>query len=309
MAESPVLVGTTLTAASDAVVRTGGVLARASGGKLVLVHVLAFPQSLARLLGPGTPGGEAMHRLHERAQRELEGQIARVGIDDGELLAIEVVTGVPSRVLDEEARRYGTALLVVGAAEADGHGMRPLGSTAERVLRRAHVPVMVVRDERAAAPRRVVLGVDFSTGSMSAFTGGLEWLGRLVGSGRERGAERPLEITLLFVLSPFASVVGELEVDYDSAESIARGELERLIERQVEEHRVSSANVIPAVVRGAPAQGILDQVVAMEADLVIVGTHGYGGRERLMLGSVAERVVREAPVSVLVFPPPERSPE
>jgi len=309
MAESPVLVGTTLTAASDAVVRTGGALARASGGRLVVVHVLAFPQSLARLLGPGTPGGEAMHRLHEQAQRELEGQIARVEIADRELLAVEVVTGVPSRVLDEEARRYGAALLVVGAAEGDGHGKRPLGSTAERVLRRAHVPVMVVRDERAATPRRAVLAVDFSTGSMSALSGGLEWLGRLAGADQDPESKGPVEVTLLFVLSPFASVVGELEVDYDSAESVARGELERLIERQVEERRVPSANVIPVVVRGAPAQGILDRVAATEADLVIVGTHGYGGRERLMLGSVAERVVREAPVSVLVFPPAEGSPE
>lgn len=308
MAEPLILVGTTLTAASDAVVRTGAALARASGGRLVLVHVLAFPQTLARLLGPGTPGGEAMHRLHEGAQRELEAQIARVGIDSDRLLAVEVVTGVPSRGLAEEALRHGADLLLVGAAEGDGQVIRPLGSTAERVLRRARIPVMVVRDERAAVPRKAVLAVDFSACSLGAFSGGLAWLGRLTDPDRGSTAGGPLEVTLLFVLSPFESAVGGVEVDYDSAERVALWELEGMIERQVGEGCIPGAEVTPKIVRGAPAQGILDELAAMEADLVVLGTHGYGGRERLMLGSVAERVVREAPVSVLVFPPAETGP-
>lgn len=303
MAEPLILVGTTLTPASDTVVRTGTAFARASGGKLVLVHVLAFPQTLARLLGPGTPGGEAMHQLHGRAQTEMDAQIARVGIDDDLVHAVEVVTGVPSRELTEEARRQGAELLVVGAAEGDGHVIRPLGSTAERVLRRAQVPVMAVRDERGVLPRRAVVAVDFSSCSLLALTGGLTWLERLADTDRGSAGEGPIEITLLFVLSPFASAVGEIEVDYDSAERIARRELEELVERHV-----TSVRGTPKVVRGAPAQGILDEAAAAEADLVILGTHGYGGRERLMLGSVAERVVREAPVSVLVFPPTETEP-
>jgi nucleotide-binding universal stress UspA family protein len=300
MAEPLILVGTTLTPASDTVVRTGTALARGFGGRLVLVHVLAFPQTLARLLGPGTPGAEAMHRIHEQAQRELEAQIARVGIDGDRLLAVEVATGVPSRELAEEALRHGADLLLVGAAEGDGHVIRPLGSTAERVLRRARVPVMVVRDERAAAPRRALLAIDFSACSLEALTGGLAWLGRLGDPDRSSTAGGSLEITLLFVLSPFESAVGEVEVDYDSAERAARRELDRLLEQQT-----TVARVTPKVLRGAPAQRILDQAAATEANLVVLGTHGYGGRERLLLGSVAERVVREAPASVLVFPPAE----
>ena len=304
-ARAVILVGTTLTPASDAVVRSGAALARASGGKLVLVHVLAFPQTLARLLGPGTPGGEAMHQLHARAQSTLEDQVARMGIDEDLLLAVEVVTGVPSRMLDEEARRHGAELLVVGAAEGDGQVIRPLGSTAERVVRRAHVPVMVGRGERGVAPRRIILAVDFSDASMSAFTGGLARLESMAGGDGEPDSKGSPEVTLLFVLSPFASLVGELEVDYDSAEDVARRELEGLLERRAEERPSTALTVTPKVRRGAPAEVILDEVGAQEADLVILGTHGYGGRERLMLGSVAERVVREAPVSVLVFPPAE----
>jgi len=299
MAEPLILVGTTLSPASDAVVRTGAALARASARdsaeRLVLVHVLAFPQPLARLLGAGTPGAGAMQELHDRAQARLEAQADRLGVASSSLTATEVVTGSPHRVLAEAAERHHAELLVVGASEDGTHLTRPLGSTAERVVRLAHCPVWVVRGERESPipPRRVVVAVDFSARSVTAFADALGWLARWAGED-----EPAPQVTALFVLSPFETAVGEIEVDYDSAEAVARDELERLAERHGQ-----GLDVTPTVRRGSPAAGILAEAAEREADLVVVSTHGFGGRERLLLGSVAERVVREAPVSVLVLPP------
>ena len=63
---------------------------------------------------------------------------------------------------------------------------------------------------------------------------------------------------------------------------------------------------IPAAVRyetlvisGDPAERVLETARALEADLIVMGTHGHRGLSRLVLGSVAERVVRESPVPVL----------
>jgi nucleotide-binding universal stress UspA family protein len=53
------------------------------------------------------------------------------------------------------------------------------------------------------------------------------------------------------------------------------------------------------VVRGAPAQRIVDEAIAHRAHLIVVGTHGRTGLHRLVLGSVAETIVRLAPCSVL----------
>lgn len=51
---------------------------------------------------------------------------------------------------------------------------------------------------------------------------------------------------------------------------------------------------------GVPATAILSRATALGAWLVVVGTHGRGGVARFVLGSVAEKIVRDAPCSVLV---------
>jgi len=62
----------------------------------------------------------------------------------------------------------------------------------------------------------------------------------------------------------------------------------------------------PAVrISAAPAQEIVDYAATIHADIIIVGTHGRSGVSRLLMGSVAEHVVRTAPCPVLVVRPSE----
>ena len=56
------------------------------------------------------------------------------------------------------------------------------------------------------------------------------------------------------------------------------------------------------VVTGEPAAEIMRWAVAKQAQLIIIGTHGRRGVTRFLMGSVAERVLREAPCAVLVVP-------
>jgi nucleotide-binding universal stress UspA family protein len=53
---------------------------------------------------------------------------------------------------------------------------------------------------------------------------------------------------------------------------------------------------------GEPAERIADAATDLGADLVVIATHGRRGLERMLLGSVAEKVVRRSPVPVLVIP-------
>jgi|SRR5579884_3144854 nucleotide-binding universal stress UspA family protein len=53
------------------------------------------------------------------------------------------------------------------------------------------------------------------------------------------------------------------------------------------------------VVEGAPAEEILSAAQTMKADLIVMGTHGRTGLSRLLMGSVAEQVLRKAPCPVL----------
>ena len=59
---------------------------------------------------------------------------------------------------------------------------------------------------------------------------------------------------------------------------------------------------------GSPARGILDEAAATHSDLIVIGTHGHSGFDRLVLGSVTEKILRKAPCAVLTVPPPVAEP-
>jgi nucleotide-binding universal stress UspA family protein len=95
------------------------------------------------------------------------------------------------------------------------------------------------------------------------------------------------------------------------------GELPALLTVAEEQERAALASlnelVAPAYAAGVPTEicletgpvvrHILDRAVTVSADLIVMGTHGRGGVERLILGSVAEKVLRKAPCPVLTVPP------
>ena len=65
----------------------------------------------------------------------------------------------------------------------------------------------------------------------------------------------------------------------------------------------AGVSVETLVESGYPVQHILARAAALPADLVVMGTHGRGGFERLVLGSVTEKVLRKAPCPVMAVPP------
>ena len=95
-------------------------------------------------------------------------------------------------------------------------------------------------------------------------------------------------------------VVPEMQRDLDRA---ARLELDKLIT----EDDMRTLRVVPALeMAGNPATAITDYARAHEIDLIVVGTHGRGVVKHLLMGSVAERVVRTAPCPVLAVRAHER---
>ena len=95
-----------------------------------------------------------------------------------------------------------------------------------------------------------------------------------------------------------------------SAESLVR--IQRDIEKEVGKDMDAIATKIAeiptkkAVHTGVAFVEIVDYVRAEKIDLVVMGTHGRGGLEHILLGSVAEKVVRRAPCPVLTIRPASR---
>jgi universal stress protein A len=95
-----------------------------------------------------------------------------------------------------------------------------------------------------------------------------------------------------------------------SAESLVK--IQRDIEKEVEKDmdaitkKITDVPVKKAVHTGVAFVEIVDHVRAEKIDLVVMGTHGRGGLEHILLGSVAEKVVRRAPCPVLTIRPASR---
>lgn len=288
-----VLIGTSLGEESDQVVRSGLAVARAAGARAFLMHAA---QLEPMLVGYEAGAGPALeHEQLAQCGKELRRQIERLGLGGPELAGSRVLTGAPHRVLTETAKEIGADLIVVGATGSGPFAAELLGSTADRVLRKAVCPVLVVRGELPVPPRRVLAPVDLSPLSGDSFRCGLGMLAQLAGN-TEVQVRTVHALSLLDALA-FRQRTG---TSVEQAERHASAQLQQFI---LENQSGVPFPVKTAVVPGEPRVEILRELEEHPADLLILGTHGRGGMDRLVLGSVASTVARKAPCSVLVIPP------
>jgi len=122
-------------------------------------------------------------------------------------------------------------------------------------------------------------------------------------------------IRALYVINAASYGGLQMEAALKGIADALHGEGKAAVDR-VEELAPADVTVETAVRKGAPSQVIVSEAAETACDLVVMGTHGRGGIDRLLLGSVTERVVRQSPVPVLtvqveqsdVEELPERSP-
>jgi nucleotide-binding universal stress UspA family protein len=140
--------------------------------------------------------------------------------------------------------------------------------------------------------RRIFVPIDFSDSSMQALDYAID-LGRTLGA----------EITVLFVVEPiyFATpgdlygTSANLGMLLEEQRRTAREEMRKLDER-LKKRGVDIKTVLGS---GVPHEVIVETAKARKADLVVMGTHGRSGLSHLLMGSVAEKVVRSASCPVL----------
>jgi nucleotide-binding universal stress UspA family protein len=161
------------------------------------------------------------------------------------------------------------------------------GGVAERVVRYAHCRVLVARE--ASSRGWVLAATDLSESSLPAVVAGAE-------EAKRRGAALEVAYAVDF-LQVEASYLTELGTptlyDPTTVRDPARTRLDDMM-------RKAGVTAEGKVLDGAAAPAIVREADAIGAELVVVGSHGATGLTRLLLGSVAEKVVRATSSSVLV---------
>ncbi len=138
--------------------------------------------------------------------------------------------------------------------------------------------------------RRVLHATDFSAASSRAFK-------RAVDIAKASGAE----LLLVHVLPSVFPVVADGYVSpkvYEDLEAATRADGQKRLDRLARRARASGARVKNLLLEGVPHERIAQAARARKADMVVIGTHGRTGFAKLVLGSVASRVLAISPCPV-----------
>lgn len=261
-------------------------IARSLGAELHLVHAFDFPLTTDAVGWPGFPASDAAAEYGRWARERLQEEVKRAGPGP---VQVCVAQGTADGEVLGVAEALGARLVLVGGSRRGGMSRAFLGTVAERVVRGAGAPVFVMRAPLQSPPRRVLVASDFSSLSARAHEHGLDLVEAISGTALP-------EIRVLRVLG---HVPGSWEEERRSHRE-ARAEMEAYL-AELRPRRVHPESHVRI---GPPSMEILAEADSWAADLLIMGTHGRAGLQHLLLGSVAEAVLRRARCSVLVVPAP-----
>jgi nucleotide-binding universal stress UspA family protein len=265
-------------------------LARAFGGKIELLHVVEQVVHAHPSFWSAEPAlADELHQQSVVASEKKLAELLRAHAELGPDATGRVLSGSLPGALADHASEAKVDLIVTPTHGRTGFARWLMGSVSERLLRVAPCSVLVVRDQRPASEpsiRQVLVALDLSehcrpaleaaASIASAFSASLEAL-HVIAVPAHAGAD-----SAALVERMRGSASAALEAFLGKSALPAGLELRRTI------------------VAGTPTATISERVAEVHPDLLVLGTHGYGGVKRLVLGSVAEATARYAGCTTLV---------
>jgi nucleotide-binding universal stress UspA family protein len=266
------------------------------------MHLVTVQPAVPALLLAEEPqvGQTAQREAQEWARDYLSSTSRALSGTHDVRVTCAALEGSPPATLAEYVRLNGIGLIVMTTHGRSRISRFWLGSVTDQLLRRVAVPVLLLRAGTGrdhAEFHSVLVALDGSPAGEAVLepTIALTSLGHATQYVLVHVIEPPIPIVTRMALHPAHMPPHWVERQRHAAQ----GYLETLAGRL----RADGVSVTERVMvaRGIGAQ-IIDVARAVGSDLVAVGTHGPRGAERLLLGSVADKVVRGATQPVLVVP-------
>lgn len=258
------------------------------------------PLTLTHVMGNGwvdeirawlNNGAEWQARLLEQTQASLHVEAERLARIAGAEVAPAVLQGHPVDTLCAQAEALGASLVVVGALGSNPLHHLLIGTTAERLLRKIGVPLLVVRHPPRQNHQRVLIPLDFSP-----------WSARAIELARCVAPQARLVLMHSYAI-PHEDKLRFAGVDDDTLDHYrqrARQDGRDHLEALVAQSGLAPQHVQMCLTEGQAAQTILAEAKSSHCDLIVIGKHGRQAAEELLLGSVTNHVIAEAECDVLV---------
>jgi nucleotide-binding universal stress UspA family protein len=291
---------------SEGAIETAQRLAMRSGATVHLVHVHEYFYSVG-FMTPGAPVPASMITFRQddadRAQKQLANLAKNHGIPITNCYVrndIPVFNGVC-----KAAKQTDADLIVLQTHGRTGIARIFEGSQAERIVQHSPCPVLVVRERRRKTNRissraktsdsidTILVPVDFSRSSFKALEYAIDFADRVAA---RLVVFHSVHLDLAFTADGYAMC------DLSALIDGARRNAEKQMQEFVRSAKFRAVKFETAFKMGSPALEICNFAEKRDVDLIITATHGRTGLKHMLMGSVAERVVRHAQRPVLVVP-------
>jgi nucleotide-binding universal stress UspA family protein len=262
---------------SDGALAAAIQMAQTTGSKIFLLEVIYFlagyelqsPDALA----PPVVNLELMEAQETAVQERLERQKAEAA-QKGVSLEPRTRTGTSAyEGIMEEAEELQPDLIIMGRHGYTGLTRLLMGSTTARVIGHSPCHVLVVPQGASLSFQRLLVASDGSPFSEAAWQ------------------------EALILAQTMGSVLMAVSVAADEPDRPWPTKVVRSLEAAAAKQGFSLETMVPL---GRPEEGIVQAAREKQASLIIMGSHGRTGLKRLLMGSVAERVIGHAPCPVLV---------
>ena len=271
---------------SEGAIREAIKLAKRCGSTLAAMQVIETNPEF------GATAPAALEKMEQAVRKHLVAVQDRAK-KEGAACEISVREGEDSyNEISDEAAKFKASMIVMGRRGRKGFKRLMMGSTTARVIGHAPCNVLVVPRTAQVEFRNILVATDGSKYSTAAAS-------EAIGIAKRNNAE----LTVVAVVP--AELLAPVDIDFVtvSRQKLADAEME-VAEKNAKAVKDAAAkegvSAKAFVMTGKPADAIIETAKEQKSDLVVVGSHGRTGLDRLLMGSAAERVIVLATCAVLV---------
>jgi nucleotide-binding universal stress UspA family protein len=260
-------------------------LAARGGAQVVALGVaLPFPHKLSSFISLRQPTAidqGSQFEILEAVRRQVK---SVPGTDTWEERAY---VGLPADVINDAASEWSASLIVMGLGRHKAVDRLFGSETAVAVIRQARLPLLAVPADMRALPRRALAAVDFTPASIAAAAFAASLLAE----------DGTLFVAHVCGFGGATAAPGDLVDLYRTGARAKLEEAVQVLERQ------TAHGVEGVMLEGDPGEALVAYARRENCDMIAMGGHHLGLVDRVLIGSVRTRVVRDASCAVLIAPP------
>jgi len=271
---------------SKAALKEASLWIKNHGGKLVLVHAVYFDKEEFAILPSQM---EKRFEIGTEVCRSAKNDIRSEHGLNGSVESL-VCEGEPPQVLVETAEGNHADLIALGTYGRKGLKRLLMGSVTSQVILNSPCDVLVVKrpcSKCSGSYHSLLVPFDGSESSKKALT-------RACNLSNAEGAE----LSVLYVIPRYEEMM-----DFFKTESVTKSlfqEAEKIVEGAKKLASGLGVSIKAVVQEGHAADKIVEIADTMKHDLIVVGTHGWRGVNKALMGSTAERIIANASCPILI---------